>query len=581
MDAKDKTDAGSYRRLWRDWISPHKTLISIGFFLMIIAALGSAGYSKAIQLIITAFETADTSVIYWGPLGIILLSTIKGLSAYGLSLSSSIAFGRFEASLQKAMYSKLLYTDLSRLQLDSPASLAVRFSADVGLIRGSVQQILGGVSAVLIILATVAVMLSIDWQITIVLILVFTAAVLPVSIIGGKVRKITSAAQEQLSQMNNDIVEGLSSIHMARTYQLEDHLDKSATSIFDRLLYLKIRLIKWQSRLSPLMEILSGLAIAALLFIVSWRIGRGTITVADFMGLLTGVGVVSQPAKSIGNTIAAAMQGRVALGRIFSILDSENQISDKPEARAITLTKGNIRFDKVGFTYPNGFKALQEVNIDIPAGARVAFVGRSGAGKSTVFNLLPRLFDVTAGRIMLDGMDIRDLTIESLRKQIAVVSQDSVLLAGSVAKNIGFGRPEASNAEIRAAAKSAAAHGFIEKLEDGYDTQLSPSGGHFSGGEKQRLSIARAILRDAPILLLDEPTSALDAESESAIRTALDQLSRGRTTLIIAHRLATILDADKIIVMDAGRVVESGNHAELLQKNGLYAELYNLQFSGA
>lgn len=570
-----------YRRLWRDWMSPHKALLALSFVLLIITAIASAAYSKGIQLIITAYETADETVIYWGPALIIAISLTKGISAYSTSLASNMAFGRFETSLQKAMYSKLLYADIARLQLDTPASLAMRFSADIQLIRTSVESIRGGISSVLIIAATIVVMLSIDWQITIILITLFAGAVIPVSVIGDRVRKITKKSQQELSGMNTEIVEGLSSIRMARTYQLEDHLQASATSIFDRLFSLKISLLKWQMRLSPMMEVLSGIAIAALLFIVSWRISLGTISVADFMGLLTGVGIISQPSRRLGSMITAAMQGHVAMDRIYEILDAESTITDKPDAKVIEKTKGEIRFRDVGFAYPNGFDALQEVNINIPAGARVAFVGRSGAGKSTIFNLLPRLFDVTAGQITIDGIDIRNITIASLRRQISVVSQDSVLLAGSVAKNIGFGRPNATRDEIAIAAKAAAADGFISALKDGYDTILAPSGGHFSGGEKQRLSIARAILRDAPILMLDEPTSALDAESEAAIRMALDALSEGRTTLIIAHRLATILDADKIVVMDAGRVVEHGTHTELLKTGGLYSELYRLQFAGA
>ena len=248
---------------------------------------------------------------------------------------------------------------------------------------------------------------------------------------------------------------------------------------------------------------------------------------------------------------------------------------------ALGRATGDIRFEAVGFAYPDGHVALRDFTLAVPRGTRTAFVGRSGAGKSTVFNLLPRLYDPTAGRILLDGHDLRDLTLASLRDQIAVVSQDSVLLSATVAENIGFGRRSASRAEIEAAARAAAADGFISALPKGYDTPVIPSAAQFSGGERQRLSIARAILRDAPILLLDEPTSALDAESEAAIRAALARLAVGRTTLIIAHRLATILDADRIVVMDHGRIVEQGTHAELLTLEGLYADLYALQFAGA
>ena len=579
MQPKDNSADAGYRRLWRDWLSEYRGLIFASFGFMVITAIASAAYAKIIQVIITAYETADTSVIYWGPIGILLIAFSKGFSVYFQLVASNTALFRFEAKLKQVMYSSLIHADLSRLQGETPAALAARFSADSDLLRTSVQALLVAVSSVMVVIAAIAVMLSINWQITLILLLVFSLAILPVNSIGTKIRNISKGTQEQLSGMNSEIVEGLSSIRMARTYQLEDHLNKTASGTFSKIEFLRIKDMKWKGRLSPLVEILSGSAVAALLFAVSWGIARGTITVADFMGLLTGVGVLSQPARSLGSTFAAAAQGRVALDRIFPILDARNEIVDKADAKTIEGAKGLVQFEGVEFVYPNGFAALRKLTLDVPAGSKVALVGRSGAGKSTVFNLIPRLFDPTSGRVLIDGVDIRDISIKSLRRQIAVVSQDAVMLSGTVRANIGFGRLDADNAEIEGAAKSAAADGFIRQLPDGYDTAVSFAGSHFSGGEKQRLSIARAILRDAPILLLDEPTSALDAESEAAIKTALDKLAKGRTTFIIAHRLSTILDADMIVVMDQGSVVETGTHEELLANEGLYAELYRLQFA--
>jgi subfamily B ATP-binding cassette protein MsbA len=319
--------------------------------------------------------------------------------------------------------------------------------------------------------------------------------------------------------------------------------------------------------------------VAVLLFVVGKRINAGTITVADFTGLLTGLGVVAGPARKLGSTFASTMQGRAALDRVFMLFDVENHIVDGPDTMGRAV--GQIRFEDVDFAYPDGHVALEDFALTIEPGTRTAFVGRSGAGKSTVFNLLPRLYDPTAGRILLDGRDTRSLTLASLRDQIAVVSQDSVLLTGSVAANIGFGRRDATREEIEAAARDASADAFIRALPAGYDTPVAPTANQFSGGERQRLSIARAFLRDAPILLLDEPTSALDAESEAAIRLALDRLARGRTTLIIAHRLSTVLDSDLIVVMDRGRIIERGTHETLLAQGGLYADLHALQFAGA
>ncbi len=579
MQPKDNSANAGYRRLWRDWLSEYRGLIFASFGFMIITAIASAAYAKIIQVIITAYETADTSVIYWGPVSIILIAISKGLSMYFQQVASNTALFRFEAKLKKTMYSRLIHADLFRLQGETPAALAARFSSDSDLLRTSVQALMTAVSSVMIIIAAITVMLSIDWQITLILLVIFSLAIAPVNSIGTKIRRISKGTQEQLSDMNSEIVEGLSNIRMARTYQLEDHLNKTASGTFRKIESLRITDMKWKGRLSPLIEILSGLAVAALLFAVSWGIARGTITVADFMGLLTGVGVLSQPARLLGSTFASAAQGRVALDRIFPILDAKNEIVDKDNAISLDRAKGNIRFEGVEFVYPNGFAALKSLTLNVSAGSKVALVGRSGAGKSTVFNLIPRLFDPTNGRVLIDGTDLRDISIKSLRRQIAVVSQDAVMLSGTVHGNIGFGRLDATDAEIEAAAKSAAADGFIRQLPDGYDTVVSSTGSHFSGGEKQRLSIARAILRDAPILLLDEPTSALDAESEAAIKTALDKLAKGRTTFIIAHRLSTILDADMIVVMDEGSVVETGTHQELLANKGLYAELYRLQFA--
>lgn len=569
-----------YRRLWREWLSQYSSLFIITIILMIIIALASAGYSKIIQMIIDAYEASDTSVIYWGPIGIILISTIKGLSTFLKTVSLSKALLRFEAKLQKAMYGELLSADLSRLQADTAAGLSVRFFSDVSLVRVSINHIFSALSSIFIIVATIGVMLSIDWQITLVMIVIFAIAVVPINSIGAKVRGIARKTQEELSLMNDDIVEGLSGIRMVRTYQLEDRLKTTSSSIFENLFSLRYKTEKWQARLSPIMEILSGLAVAVLLFIVSWRISRGSITVADFMGLLTAVGIIAQPARRLGSNFTSAMQGLVAIERIFAILDAKNTIVDHENAKSIEKLNGGIEFCDVSFSYPDGFKALDGVNISIPAGSKVALVGRSGAGKSTIFNLLPRLFDVTSGHIKIDGNKIEDISIACLRSNIAFVGQETVLLAGTVSENIGFGREGATKEQIVDAAKAAAADGFIKNTADGYDTVISSTGGNFSGGEKQRLSIARAILRDAPILMLDEPTSALDAESETAIRRALEDMSEGRTTLIIAHRLATILDADMIIVMDEGKVVQTGTHEELLGKGGLYSELYKMQFAG-
>ena len=578
-DPETQRPVSPWRRLWRDWLSPHWVLLAVSLAMTLLVAAASGGYSKLIQLVMTAFQAGTPSVLWWGPLGVIALSSASAIGQFFKEITGNRVTNRMETELRKSMFASLVGTDLARLQTEAPAGLASRFSSDIGLVGNAVRSMLGGVTGILTIVVTVAVMLSIDWSLTLGICVIFALALIPVNRIGTRLRRLAKRTQAEVASMTSEVTEGLAGIRMARTYRLEEPLAQNAEGVFERLFGLRIKQNSWQARVAPMMEVLIGLAVAVLLFVVGLRIRAGTTTVADFTGLLTGLGVVAGPARRLGGNFATVQQGAAALDRVFMLFDAENTIRDGPDHLDHAL--GQIRFEGVQFAYPDGHVALEDFSLAIDPGLRVAFVGRSGAGKSTVFNLLPRLYDPTGGRILLDGHDIRTLTLASLRDQIAVVSQESVLLTGTVAQNIGFGRRSASRAEIEAAAEAAAADSFIRALPQGYDTPISPSAGEFSGGERQRLSIARAILRDAPILLLDEPTSALDAESEALIRGALDRLARGRTTLVIAHRLATVLDSDLIVVMDKGRIVARGTHAELLAEQGLYADLYQLQFAGA
>lgn len=578
-EQKTATPSSPWWRLWHGWLQPHWGLLAISLAMTAIVAVASAGYSKLIQLVMSAFERGTPEVVWWGPLGVIALTAANGIGQYFRETTSAKVTARMETELRKTMFERLVGTDLARLQTEAPAGLAARFASDITLVGTAVRALLGGFTGTLTIIATFIVLLSIDWPLTIAICLIFGIALIPVNRIGRRLRRLSGRTQEEIASMTSEVTEGLAGIRMARTYRLEEPLTAHAADLFERLFGLRVKQNQWQARVSPLMEILVGLAVAVLLYAVAIRIRSGTITVADFTALLTGLGVISSPARRLGGNFATVQQGAAALDRVFQLFDAENAIFDGPDT--IERAVGQVRFDNVTFAYPDGYRALDGVSFTAEPGQRIAFVGRSGAGKSTVFNLIPRLYDPTDGRILLDGRDLRSLTLPSLRDQIAVVSQESVLLTATVAQNIGFGRRNASRENIEAAARDAAADGFISKLPQGYDTPVTPSAGQFSGGERQRLSIARAMLRDAPVLLLDEPTSALDAESEALIRIALQRLAQGRTTLVIAHRLATVLDSDLILVLDRGRIVEQGTHDELLAKGGLYADLYQLQFAGS
>ena len=578
-DSNVLTVKDAYSRLWREWLREHSVKLIITFILMFFVAVSAAGYAKFIQKIISAFETNSPSVIWWGPVGIITLAVVKGLSQYIQQLMQNRILSRMQANLQKKMFNSLVNMDLANLLAESPAALASRFSADIGLVSGAASSILGSITAILTIIATFGVMLSIDSTLTVSLIFIFILAFGPVGVVGAKVRKISGKTQKEIAYMIESVNEGLAGIRMVRTYRLEKRLSKNADATFNRLHKLRISILKWQFSISPLMEILGAIAIGLLLLLVALRMQAGVIDLAGFIGLLTALGVATNPARKLGSAYTTALQGVAALERIYELFDTPNEIKDGSfEYKKNNKADGNLKFSNVDFTYPDGYQALYDISLSMESGKSYALVGRSGAGKSTIFNLISRLFDSTKGDITLDGRSIIDYKVSSLRDQISVVSQDSILLSGTVIENIGFGKEGASREDCINAAKLAAADSFIENLVDGYDTKIDPSKVKFSGGEKQRLSIARAMLRDAPILLLDEPTSALDAESENQIRSALNELSKNKTTLIIAHRLSTILDADQIIVMDQGRIVDQGTHPELLANGGIYADLFKLQF---
>ena len=570
-----------YGRLWRRYVRTHRWRLFLAVGLMAVVAAITAGYAKFVQVLIAAMEARDTDLLIWTPVLIIMLTVAKGVAMYYQLSITNAALSDVEADMQADMYRALVHTDIAHLQSEPPAEISARFSADIGAVRLALGAILMGLANIVIVVATFAMMLTINWMLTLGLIVIFLLSVWPVHAIGRRVNQISRDVQARIARMTGDVHEGLSGIRLVRTYQLEDRLLTSANGIFDRLRRDKIKVLNWQARVEPVMEVLGGLALAGLLALVTWQMMNGSGSLADFMGLLTGLAVASTPARRLGATYTEAQRGLAAMERVTNLIDRKNSVTSAENAVIVQSAAGALSFRDVSFSYPDGTTALRNLTLDIKPGQKIAFVGRSGAGKSTVFNLLPRLYDPTAGEILLDGVNIRDISLDSLRAQIAVVSQDSTLLTGTIVENIAFGNAGATWDQVAAAAVAAEADGFIRELKQGYDTPITPSENSFSGGEKQRLAIARAILRDAPILMLDEPTSALDAKSEDAIRTALSRLSTGRTTLVIAHRLSTIMDSDMIVVMDNGQVVDTGRHEELLARGGIYADLYALQFGAS
>ncbi len=567
-------------RLWREWLSPHRATLAVVLVLITIVGAATGLYPALIKAAFDAFDRKDMGALAYGPLIVIAVTSARGFALFGQTVLTNRVVTRVEADMQAALYAHLIDADLAQLGRESPAAFTQRFTTDFAFIKEALTRI----STVLLrdVAMLAALVIALIWMDPLLTLAAAVTAPLvagPVNRIGKRLRQVSTTTQEQMGATASLITESLQGARVAKTYALEGYLKGRAAQALDEVRRLKMKAANARGRLDPLMEIGGGLAVAGVLVLVGQRVMSGDRTVGDFTGYVAALLLAAQPARALGTLNPILQEAAAALSRYFALMDEPPTIREVPSARPLTVTRGEIRFEGVHFRYRADAPALEGIDLVVPAGSTTALVGRSGSGKSSLLNLVPRLQDVTAGRVLIDGTDIRDVTIASLRSAIAVVSQEVVLFDDTIAANIGFGRSGASQEEIEAAARAAAAHGFITRLSEGYAFRVGPGGGRLSGGERQRISLARAFLKNAPLLLLDEATSALDSESEHLVQEALERLMRGRTTLVIAHRLSTVREADRIAVMEAGRVIELGRHDELVAAGGTYARLHRLQLS--
>ena len=564
-------------RLWREQLRRHRGRLLLVLLLTAVMAGLTAFYPVVIQRALTMFEARDRRILYQVPLLVVAVVAAKSAAQYGQTVLLQQLVLLVVRDLQGRMFRHLTCADLSRVEREAPAQLAARFTTDAATIREAMIRAINSVGNVAMVAGLVASMIYLDWELSLLAGLLYPLAAVPIGRIGKRVRRASGGMQERVGETATLLTESFAQARTVRAFRLEDVEQARAEASFASLYSALLRMTRGRARVEPVLEVLGGTAVAAVLGFAGWRAAMGGSSLGDFTGFVTALLLASQPLRALGSLNAALQEGLAGLARVFTVIDEAPHILDVPGVLPLPVGPGHLRFERVGFTYPDGRDGLCGLSFEAQPGMTVALVGPSGGGKSTALSLIPRLHEVTSGRIMLDGADIRAVTIASLRDAIAYVGQDALLFDDTVSTHIGHGRRGAHEAAIEAAAKAAAAHSFVVALPEGYATRVGPGGQRLSGGQRQRVALARALLRDPRVLLLDEATSALDAESEAAVQEALARLRARRTTIIVAHRLSTVRDADLVVAIAGGSAVEKGTHSELMQKEGLYARLVRTQ----
>ena len=570
------------RRLVGEFLRPYFPRMALALGCMGVMAAATATNAWLMQpMLDRVFVAHEERLLLVIPLAVILLALAKGLANYWQSVLMTTVGQRVVADIQLALFARLMRADIAYFHANPTGTLISRFTNDAAMLRSATTTVLAGIGKEAMTAAFLVVLMFYqDWLLALIAFFVFPIAIRPLVSIGRRMRRVSANTQREVGQFTTLLDQTFQGARHVKAYGMEAYETRRAAGLIESLYQLVERAQRIRSVASPLMETLGGVAVALVILYGGHQVITEARSPGAFFSFITALLLAYQPMKALAGLNANLQEGLAAAQRIFTVLDVEPEIREAADARPLAVAGGEIRFAGVRFTYANGTPALNGDDLVVPAGKTVALVGSSGAGKSTILNLIPRFYDVAEGAVAIDGTDVRKVTLASLRAGVALVSQEISLFDDTVRANIAYGRFGASEAEIIAAARAAAADDFIRALPQGYETPVGEHGVKLSGGQRQRLAIARAMLKNAPILLLDEATSALDTESERQVQAALKALMKGRTTLVIAHRLSTVVDADLIHVVDGGRIVESGSHAELIRQNGIYARLYALQFAG-
>ena len=562
-----------------EYARPHRGRLVAAFGAMVLYGAASAGVVALIQPIFDEVLPSRANLV---PIAIAILVVylLKGTGAYLSSYLMTDVGQRVVRDLRNVLFRHILGQSAAFLSQQTTGRLMSRITNDVGQVQRAVSETIGDLAREsLSLLGFAALLFYYDARLALVCLTGAPLVVYPLVRLGQRVRRTARRSQEALEQMSHLSAEAIGGHRIVKAFGGEEREAGKFERASQRFYRTSMKVTSVLSVLPPLMEFVGGIAFVAALVYGSQEIADGRLSPGEFTAFVAALFMMYAPAKRLSRVNADLQQAMAAGERVFEILDSHNEVQERPGAVELPPFRQRIDFRDVKFNYggSSGPPTLDSVSFSVSAGQMLAIVGRSGAGKTTLVNLIPRFYDVTGGSICVDGRDLRDLTLASLRRQIGIVTQETVLFDDTIAANIAYGRPDATPDEIERAARAAHAHEFIEQLDPGYNAMIGERGQRLSGGQRQRLAIARAILRDSPILILDEATSSLDAESEMLVQDALSNLMRNRTSFVIAHRLSTVRRADAIVVLARGRIVESGSHDELMALGGAYAKLYELQ----
>ena len=567
-----------YRRLL-EFVKPYWRYMAGAMVCMIFVSAATAGSAFLVKPVLDeVFFKKDLAMLKLIPLAIIGIFILKGIFDYGQAYLMSYVGQKIITDLREKVYSHVQSLSLSFFTKNPTGTLMSRILNDVGMVQGAVTDAVTGLlKDVFTLIGLVAVIFYRDWKLALIAMVVFPLAVYPIVKFGRKLRSYSTRSQSAMAELTTILLETIMGTRIVKAFNMEDYERRRFAKENQRLFGIQVKSIRVRAISHPLMEFLGGLGIAFIVFYGGYNVVQGISTPGTFFSFLAALLMLYEPVKRLSGVNNTVQQGLAAAARIFEVLDTPPEIQSKPGAKALPSVSREIEYREVSFKYEEDW-VLRNVNLNIRAGEMVAFVGASGGGKTTLVNLLPRFYDVTEGKVLIDGVDIREPRLESLRSMIGIVTQQTILFNDTVGNNIAYGKVGQPFEEVVKAAQAAYADGFIRNLPKSYDTIIGEQGVKLSGGERQRISIARAVLKNAPILILDEATSSLDSESEIEVQKALEYLMEGRTTLVIAHRLSTIRKADRIIVLSGGQIVEEGTHEELLSRDGEYKKLYLLQF---